>query len=206
MSSNKREIATIRASSEFKIQPERRAHLPTIAVGVPWIPRIASRMMKINRINDGSDTAFSLSVSHRSKRQTTHPRRFTKQRFGRPEAPVKGAKLATNHHPHRTISAPRTSRALNESVAEFVSFPLQSVQSSRDFPSPFCGLPISRRFTQPAEASKSTKRPASPDRTGPAAPACRARPRAIPPARIATSSSGSATGSTCSARRAPQAR
>ncbi len=42
-------------------------------------------------------------------------------------------------------------------------------------------------------------------RTARWAPPCRARPAAVPPVRIATSSSASVTGSTCSARPSPQA-
>ena len=45
---------------------------------------------------------------------------------------------------------------------------------------------IDEGFTRPVAASPSTKRPASPDRTGHAAPACRALPPSIPPARTAT--------------------
>ena len=65
--------------------------------------------------------------------------------------------------------------------------------------------PAASRFTQPAAVSRSGRRRAAPGRTARGAPACRAFPPSIRRARIATWSSECATGSTCCARRAPQA-
>ena len=62
-------------------------------------------------------------------------------------------------------------------------------------------MDVRARFTQPSAAAASTKRRASPDRTGPAGSTCRDAPPSTPPARSAPSSSASATGSTCFVRR-----
>ena len=59
-------------------------------------------------------------------------------------------------------------------------------------------------FRLPATAT-SAKHPGSPDHRGRTGRACRAVPLSTPPARSATSSSASVTGSTCFARRASRA-